>query len=303
MKERHTTIGVRTLKEEAENPGQPEIRQLGWKLEGFESINGMQTGRISNPKKGTVEHVVVRTMLDDSRVLVWDQPVWIENPGTVSVPVRRIASGKGNKEDRIIVYMIIVQRPIVNPMINVPRTGAVLHHMEKNGITSLEFPRGISSGSDSNYMFYLSGSCRAEKLQLFGDQSAFEASGGFDEMGEEVPELILHPGTEPILVCGVNPNTSLFATTQGGYIFPISPDTRAAEEKAASSATQQAEQIRGIIPLVYPEETDKILSFSEKMAQTGFWGSNSPIVVDSFTMSMLAQVGRLVRENRIPVTG
>jgi len=45
----------------------------------------------------------------------------------------------------------------------------------------------------------------------------------------------------------------LFQTTQGEFIVPVQPDMRLAMKKAETLAImQEAEQIKGIIPLVFP---------------------------------------------------
>jgi len=160
--------------------------------------------------------------MGDGRVVVWDQPVIYENPGAIFAPYRFVQSGKAEKADRITIYLILVQRPIVKACLNLPETSLIGE--EDAGVMSLEFPRGISDDlKKSGFEFLLSKTHKMDRMSLLGDQGMFDAAGGTDEFAEEVPTLTVLPGTPPILVAGLNPNTSYFGTTQGGFIIPIAP--------------------------------------------------------------------------------
>lgn len=303
MKETTANIQTRPIAEEIEKPGTPELPGIQWAATGDSNT----WYEIGNPRKGRIIHHVVRMLGQDGRTIVWDQPIYMENPGVVMAPVRRISAGKGQKEDKIIVYLIVVQRPIVQPFINgvLPSDIAAAvtdqgKRIIQPGITSLEFPRGIGNKTPTN--FFLLGSYKMERITILGEQNALDAAGGLEEFAEEVPELKILPGVAPILASGINCNTSLFGTTVGGYVIPVCPDIREAEEKVATSATQQVEQIKGIIPLVYPFETDEVLAMTERTIRTGAWAANTPVLIDGFTLTMFEQISRLIRQNRIPIT-
>jgi hypothetical protein len=301
MRESSVVTSVRDITEELKTPREPNV-DIEWVCKIEQGI----WRELSNPKKGKILHRVARS-IGPSGVVVWDQPVFVENPGLGMCPVRRIKSGKGRKEDLYIVYMVVVQRPIMESKLNlalkkkliIPTLEGLFGNFQ--GVTSIEFPRGIAF--PTNFSLSAIEAFDQGRMYLLGDQQAFDAAGGFEELQEEIPQLMIHPNFESMLIGGLNPNTSLFQTTQGEFIVPVQPDTRLAMEKAETSASQGAEQIKGIIPLVFPSDTDYLLREAERIVQTGIWAPTLPILLDSFTKSLLAQLARLIRENRIPVTG
>jgi|GEM_PF-2354662 len=299
MKEASVSLGVRPLVEELQDPRQPELQRVDWTAE-LSTVQGRPVANLTNPRKARFVHTVVRALMGGGNVVCWDQPVIYENPGAIFAPVRYRRSGKGQKDDQLTVYMILVQRPIVKPCLNLP--GTVRLGESTSGVMSLEFPRGISDKLNTPGLeFMLSSTHGLERVLLLGDQALFDAAGGRDEFEEEVPSLTLLPGIEPILVGGSNANTAYFGTNQSSFVVPIAPRLNRTLEQ--SGGTVQQEFIRGLVPLRYPEETDQLLENSVRIVSTGVWDSKTPVLIDNFTVSMLAHVGRLLRQGKLPVTG
>lgn len=285
MREEAITIGIRSLADERESPQKPELTHQGWSA-------GTQKGVVlENVKRGRIDHSVVRMMLPNGTIAVWDQPVIDEHPGVIFAPIRRI--GEGNWS-RYLLYFIVTDRPIVQTRSNNTRT-----LVENRSVSSIEFPRGI--GEKTAPTFQSREFLNQSRVAILGSQSEFCPFGGDDER-EEAPTLVILPGAQPI-PCGLtNPNTSLFATNQGNFVIPITP--RSAEEGLETiSDSQQKEGIKKLIPLEFPQETDQILERSSTMALQGNWNSTDPILICGYTKALLAEIERLVRANKIPVTG
>lgn len=260
---------------------------------GEPSWKPIEGGGLQNLKRGKIDTVAVEVSNSDGKKILWDQYRIMENPGSVIAPIRRINSGA---REKYIIYFILVMRPVVESLLN-----SDVHFMDDNkfqGITSIEFPRGV--GSVQGYKnFSLDEMHRNTRIFILSDEKRF-ATSGEEEMLDEAPQLMICPGAQPMLVSGLNPNTSNFATNQSGFIVPVSPDTRDIEDRVSSS--QSDELIKKIIPIEFPYETDKILEQSEKIMKTGIWNRETPVIVDNFTLAMLAHIERYIRSGKIPVT-
>lgn len=304
MKEEAVSLGIRLLREEFIDPQMPRLEQLGWRVE-VEEIDGKFVVKIHNPMRGTIYQVCARMVNTSGKVIAWEQPVFVENPGVGIAPVRRIRAPKGQGEDRYFVYLLITERPIVFPRLN-SREGGIINVAGmsiKHGIASVEFPRGIGEGRVKE--FELAALHREQRIRLIGraEQEAFEKAGGFAELHEEMPQVSLCFGMSPMLIGGLNPNTAYFGTTQGCWLIPVAPQKSDDSEGKVVVATSPDECIKGVVALRFPEETDLLLDQTEKILRQGAWNNQTPILVDSFTKSILADLPRLIRQNRIPVTG
>lgn len=306
MKEETYNVGIRLLREEFIDPQLPQLEQLGWKVE-VEEISKRYVVKIHNPKRGTIYQICARMVNTAGKPIVWEQPIFIENPGIGIAPVRRIRApkGQGQDQDRYFVYLLITERPIVWPRLN-SREGGIISIAGmsiKPGITSIEFPRGI--GEDRVKEFELAALHREQRIRLIGreEQEAFEKAGGFAELHEEMPQVSLCFGMSPMLIGGLNPNTAFFGTTQGCWLIPVAPQSRDYGDGKVVVATSPDECIKGMVALRFPEETDMLLDQAEDFLRQGAWNNQTPILVDSFTKSILADLPRLIRQNRIPVTG
>jgi len=300
MKEASVSLGVRPLAAELDDPRRPELQKVDWTAE-ITGVAGKPVVTLTHPKRGRVVQSVVRALMGDGRIGIWDQPVFYENPGAIFAPFRYKRSGKAEKADRVTLYMIMIQRPVVKSCLNLPETANIGE--EDSGVMSVEFPRGISDDlKKSGFEFLLSQTHRMERMSLLGDQGMFDAAGGMDEFAEEVPTLTVLPGAAPILVGGCNANTTYFGTTQGGFVIPISPRQNLGLDQAGGSAVQR-EFISGLVPLQFPEETDRLLEETARIMSTGVWSKQTPVLIDDFTIAMLTHIGRLLRQGRLPITG
>jgi hypothetical protein len=296
MNEPFVGLGVWALSLVMENPEKFGLKSLGWKL-----VVENESFEMTSLKKGKIARVFVRAMTASGKIITWDQPVYFENPGSASLPIRKLTSGQ------IIVYLLITQRSIVEPRVNVEtvydlsRTWLeIFGPVAQLGMASFECPRGIGDGS-KKILIEPSAMWRAERtLHLISCPEAFDQAGGSQEFQEEVPQFRMFG--PPKYVGPYNGNTALIATNPGLYVVPICPDVTAALEPV-STATQQVEMISGVIPFVFPHETDQLIRQTREITSSGVWNPQNPVLLDGFTLSLLSHLSELDRSGKIPVTG
>ncbi|OGY79400.1 MAG: hypothetical protein A3B74_00985 [Candidatus Kerfeldbacteria bacterium RIFCSPHIGHO2_02_FULL_42_14] len=122
------------------------------------------------------------------------------------------------------------------------------------------------------------------------------------EREEEVPELVIVPGSPHIFLGGSNPNTAYFATTQSCMLVLVKPQIEPAVERL-DSETAKAELIKEIIPLQFPEEVDQLMARTAALMERGCWDPKEPVLVCALTKAMFAEIARLDRAGKISVTG